>query len=450
MQNVKERMFNYKMYHELNGTKPVVLPTIKYHKSKNLDRCRSSSIIRNFDEDPVLISVPTNSKEPFWIIDKNHHTKHLKICDVNCFFTHNQEYSKYSPDVFVSYLKAKNIKRTPCRHQKTMFYSMENFRYSNFDIYATTNSNSDIYSTYLGDEFDLMMKPKEKTRKSMASAYISNCNDKLNRLGIINELREYGITIDLFGKCSGRVKEKIKTTNLTRTERKLENIKHYKFHLSFENSETNGYITEKYWQALQGGTIPIYLGAKDIRRYQPSKNSILVVNEFKNIKELAEKIHHLDKNEIEYQKMLEWKQTGPSDDFLATIDYSCILNFCYWCHKIADKFGRNVELMNSGEPFLVFVREIGMFRHYPIQLKELTYKSLHKAIMFQFKDYKPKWWYCITKKYRKNLNKREIIRIHKITKSGENYDTLKFGPGIDSDKKVKELKSGSKLDVIFV
>ena len=33
----------------------------------------------------------------------------------------------------------------------------------------------------------------------------------------------------------------------------------YFFQLSFENSFKNGYLTEKYWQALLTGTIPSIL-----------------------------------------------------------------------------------------------------------------------------------------------------------------------------------------------
>jgi glycoprotein 3-alpha-L-fucosyltransferase len=439
--------FKFKMFHKLNGSNPVVLPEINFGGPRmNLQRCRSTQDLRNFDKDPVLIYVSSQDKDPFWIIEKDHHTKHLKICDVNCVFTHDEP-TKYSPDVFVSYLKRNTFKKH-CRHQKSMYYSMENFRHQNFDIYATTNSNSDVYSTYLG-HFDLMIPPVKKTKKSMASAYISNCDDKFNRLEIINKLRKIGVTIDLFGKCSSNP-EPYFSKNLTRDERKIENIKHYKFHLAFENSHAKGYITEKYWQSLHAGTVPVYLGALDIKRYEPRENSILRFQDFKSIEDLAKKMIEIDQNDEKYQKMLEWKTIGPSENFLATIDHSCVLNFCYWCHKIADKYDSSDEWMNPNEKFILFVREIGMFRHYPIQLKEMKLKSLHESILFQFKNYKPRWWNCITKGYRKNLKNREIIKIFKIVKSGQLYEDLTFGSSIDSDEKVLGLKSGSKLDIVFV
>ena len=41
-------------------------------------------------------------------------------------------------------------------------------------------------------------------------------------------------------------------------------LHHYKFYLAFENSQSPGYVTEKLWQALKMGSVPIYWGAQDI------------------------------------------------------------------------------------------------------------------------------------------------------------------------------------------
>ena len=34
----------------------------------------------------------------------------------------------------------------------------------------------------------------------------------------------------------------------------------FKFHLAFENSKTDDYITEKYFQCIETGTVPVYIG----------------------------------------------------------------------------------------------------------------------------------------------------------------------------------------------
>jgi hypothetical protein len=51
---------------------------------------------------------------------------------------------------------------------------------------------------------------------------------------------------------------------------KFEVLKNYEFCLCFENMEMNGYITEKIFDCLYAGTIPLYLGAPDISKYIPN------------------------------------------------------------------------------------------------------------------------------------------------------------------------------------
>ena len=155
-----------------------------------------------------------------------------------------------------------------------------------------------------------------------------------------------------FGKCLNTAKEP--TDIKDRKERKLKLLSQHKFNLCFENSHAKGswnqrkiffnwskkqgYITEKYWQTLVTGTVPIVLGAPDIRKYQPSPNSILVVEEFKTIKDLANEMIRLSKDEIAYNKMLEWKKSGPTDQFLSIVDDSSVSYYCRLCIKLADSY----------------------------------------------------------------------------------------------------------------
>jgi hypothetical protein len=50
---------------------------------------------------------------------------------------------------------------------------------------------------------------------------------------------------------------------------KYEVLKNYEFCLCFENMRMNGYVTEKIFDCLYAGTIPLYLGAPDINLYIP-------------------------------------------------------------------------------------------------------------------------------------------------------------------------------------
>lgn len=51
---------------------------------------------------------------------------------------------------------------------------------------------------------------------------------------------------------------------------KYEVLSQYRFSLCFENMAMEGYVTEKIFDCLYAGTIPIYLGAKDIEQLIPA------------------------------------------------------------------------------------------------------------------------------------------------------------------------------------
>jgi len=68
---------------------------------------------------------------------------------------------------------------------------------------------------------------------------------------------------------------------------KLKTLTGYKFTLCFENTIFPGYITEKLFDCLLAGTIPIYLGAPDIGDYVP-KDILVDFRDFRDYPSLEE------------------------------------------------------------------------------------------------------------------------------------------------------------------
>jgi hypothetical protein len=72
--------------------------------------------------------------------------------------------------------------------------------------------------------------------------YISNCSGK--RMEMMNEIINLKFPVDTYGKCfDGKIPE---------DSSKIENMGKYKFYFAFENSETDDYITEKFFQCFEG------------------------------------------------------------------------------------------------------------------------------------------------------------------------------------------------------
>ncbi len=63
-------------------------------------------------------------------------------------------------------------------------------------------------------------------------------------------------------------------------------LRSYKFSLCFENEKNApGYITEKIFDSLLSGTVPVYLGTPNIEKYVP-RNCFIDMRDFKNFSEL--------------------------------------------------------------------------------------------------------------------------------------------------------------------
>lgn len=87
-----------------------------------------------------------------------------------------------------------------------------------------------------------------------------------------------------------------------------------KFTLVFENSNNDGYVSEKIYDAYLANTIPIYFGSKEVcKDFNPE--SYIHVLDYPNIEDLFQHIRYLMNNEEAYMKVLNAKRV------LNNIDY---------------------------------------------------------------------------------------------------------------------------------
>jgi protein associated with RNAse G/E len=78
---------------------------------------------------------------------------------------------------------------------------------------------------------------------------------------------------------------------------KISVLKDYQFNICLENTNFDYYCTEKVWEAIKGGCLPIYYGS-DNRIYESfPKNSFIDVAEFESSKQMYGYIEDMDKFE---------------------------------------------------------------------------------------------------------------------------------------------------------
>ena len=155
-------------------------------------------------------------------------------------------------------------------------------------------------------------------KSALVSWFVSNCKPLFRRL-YANELSKH-VKLDVFGNCSnvpdpcGADKASCsdeaaavncgmdKITCLRKLRAK------YKFYLAFENGFCTEYITEKFWEALKLGNVPIAAGAsiKDYEEAAPP-NSFLHIDNFTSVEELGDYLKYLDSNPDVYKRYHAWR-----------------------------------------------------------------------------------------------------------------------------------------------
>ena len=83
---------------------------------------------------------------------------------------------------------------------------------------------------------------------------------------------------------------------------KLQFINDYRFTISFENSSFPGYTTEKIYESMIAGSIPIYWGNKRISEEFNTK-SFINIHDYKNLNDVVQHIMELENDADMYNKL---------------------------------------------------------------------------------------------------------------------------------------------------
>ncbi|XP_036433822.1 4-galactosyl-N-acetylglucosaminide 3-alpha-L-fucosyltransferase 9-like [Colossoma macropomum] len=170
-----------------------------------------------------------------------------------------------------------------------------------FNLTSNYRRDSDIWVPY-GQLIDISEKDepfKIPEKNKLVCWIVSNWNGNLKRVGYFNELSQH-IKVEAYGRHFGRY---------INSEDYSQVVSSCKFYLSFENSVYIDYITEKLFNPMRLGTVPVVLGAsrENYEEFVP-KDSFIHVDDFKTAQELAEHLKLLDQNQEMYEKYFAWRK----------------------------------------------------------------------------------------------------------------------------------------------
>lgn len=159
---------------------------------------------------------------------------------------------------------------------------------------------------------------------SGATFVARNCHSRNNREAGVRELQKY-VRVDSISGCMRNADWPVEDK-----KDKVSALRKYAMTLAFENENSPSHVTEKVWQALGAGVLPVYFGAPDIGAFVP-EGSIVVANGFDSWESLGMSLQSILANESLYNQYHEWRYLPLSDTFIRKHLYTLTSDDCRAC-----------------------------------------------------------------------------------------------------------------------
>ncbi|XP_068172978.1 alpha-(1,3)-fucosyltransferase 4-like [Antennarius striatus] len=130
---------------------------------------------------------------------------------------------------------------------------------------------------------------------------ISHWSESQKRISFFSQLRRF-IQVDVFGLAGRPVPEDRGADSVVRL------LRRYQFYLALENSQHTDYITEKLWNAVLAGAVPVVLGPsrKNYERFLPPE-AFIHVDDFPTARGLARYLILLRHDPDLLRRHLDWR-----------------------------------------------------------------------------------------------------------------------------------------------
>ncbi len=273
---------------------------------------------------------------PGWI-----RTAEWRLCDGCCSISLDRRRLRDADAVVFHIPTTREMPLRKRRHQLWVAWSAESdVNYpqladpsfmARFDLTVTYRTDSDVVLAYAGPEHlsALGTPPRVKRETAPAVYFASSGVDRSGRTAYVRELMEV-LPVDSYGAS-------LRNRDLRHDDgraTKLETIARYRFTLAFENSIAPDYVTEKFYDPLVAGSVPVYLGAPNVQDFAPGRHCFVDVSDFASPRELARYLHDLVGDEARYQEYLAWKREPLDPAFVARAEEQRTPAICRLCDVV--------------------------------------------------------------------------------------------------------------------
>eukprot|EP01068_Selenidium_serpulae_P020998 Selendium_serpulae@DN950_c0_g1_i2.p1 len=223
----------------------------------------------------------------------------------------------------------------------TMGYSVEGMiRYpatrriaEDYDTTATTNLNCTFPIPYvymyphLFEEYFPRGRPPPATLpvpERAASFVASNCRAVFNERDELVQFLADFIPVRSVGYC-------LHNTPWPTGASKKDVLKKFAMTFAFENQNSDDYVTEKVYEALAAGVVPVYYGADNIYDHLPSRKCVINVADFKTREDLGLHLRNVLSNDSLLMTYHEWREEPLSESWMRRIANYKRDVYCRFC-----------------------------------------------------------------------------------------------------------------------
>ncbi len=194
-------------------------------------------------------------------------------------------------DKFIPY--SDNMMNDPRVGLSIGFDSFDNDKYIRFPLWILYNFDPDFSDEQIRKRVNQLRYPDIQGKDRFCSMVASH-DQKEIRTGITCQVAEIGPVC-----CPGKLLHNDDSLKDDFNDDKLAYLRHFHFNICPENSNSFGYVTEKLFQAIDAGCVPIYWGSNNMPEpgiinpdavlfFQPGKENGLVLDQIKAMKSSAE------------------------------------------------------------------------------------------------------------------------------------------------------------------
>jgi alpha-1,3-fucosyltransferase 10 len=204
-----------------------------------------------------------------------------------------------------------------------------------FDLRMDYTRHADVRMMYFYPSLDrLRVPPRWKFRQASAVYFASNGGDHNGRRQLVLDLMGC-MRVDSYGRSLRNRRLWLDRGHVT----KMRILSGYHFNLAFENSNEPDYVSEKVFDALVAGTVPVYLGADNVDEVLPGKKCVIKAADFSDARSLADYLRYLRRHPRAYAEYFEWKQQPFNPSFLALAEQQREPLLRRLCLKLRERLG---------------------------------------------------------------------------------------------------------------